>query len=77
MVVGLVLGGICERNLRRAMTLSQGSLSIFFTKPISLLFLALAAIFLLLPVIKSMIARLKETYKAPPSDDDTKKQTQE
>jgi len=62
-IVGLVLGGICERNLRRAMAMSQGSLSIFFEKPISVLFLALSAVFLLLPLMKKLVAWMKANVR--------------
>lgn len=47
MVLGLVLGATVERSLRRALTLSQGSWSTFFTRPISAVLL-LAAIFMLI-----------------------------
>ena len=41
-LLGIVLGPLAEDNFRRAMLLSDGSLSIFVTRPISLLFLAVA-----------------------------------
>lgn len=66
-IVGLVLGGICERNLRRAMAMSQGSLSIFFEKPISVLFLVLAAVFLFLPLLKKLFANIKESARRKPT----------
>lgn len=39
LVIGFILGPMAETNLRRALMLSQGSVSPFFTKPISLLFI--------------------------------------
>jgi TctA family transporter len=45
-VLALVLGPLLEENLRQSLVLSGGKISIFFTQPISLLFL-LITIFLL------------------------------
>ena len=41
-LLGIVLGPLAEDNFRRAIVLSDGSLSIFVTRPISLLFLVIA-----------------------------------
>ena len=38
-VVGLILGPLAEQQFRRALSISQGDLSVFFTHPISLLLL--------------------------------------
>ena len=50
LVLALILGPMAESNLRRALALSEGSLATFVTRPISLLFLALAALTLLWPL---------------------------
>ncbi len=52
-ILGLVLGPVLEENLRRALMLSRGNLSIFVTRPISLALLILAAV---LVVVLSMPA---------------------
>ncbi|MDP6896825.1 MAG: tripartite tricarboxylate transporter permease, partial [Rhodospirillales bacterium] len=44
MLLALVLGRSLEENLRVALTSSKGDISIFFTSPISLTFLCLAAL---------------------------------
>ncbi|MDI6600490.1 MAG: tripartite tricarboxylate transporter permease [Thermoanaerobacteraceae bacterium] len=44
LVLALILGSDTEQYFRRAMGISHGSLSIFFTKPISLVFLILAVV---------------------------------
>ena len=44
LLLGLILGPIAEVNLKRALTISDGSVSIFFTSPISLLFILLTII---------------------------------
>jgi putative tricarboxylic transport membrane protein len=43
LVLALILGGAFEQNLRNSMVLSDGSISIFFQKPISVVFLVFAA----------------------------------
>jgi TctA family transporter len=43
LILGFVLGPMMEENLRRAMLLSRGDPSVFFTRPLSLAFLILAA----------------------------------
>ncbi|MEO7403074.1 MAG: tripartite tricarboxylate transporter permease [Burkholderiales bacterium] len=54
LVLGIVLGDLLEKNLRRGLVLSDGDLSPFFTRPISLgLFLVIAAVVIAkLPVVK-------------------------
>lgn len=42
LILGMVLGSMVEQNFRRAMTLSTDSFPIFFTRPISIIFLTLA-----------------------------------
>lgn len=39
LIIGFILGGMTEENLRRALQASEGSISVFFTRPISLAFL--------------------------------------
>lgn len=46
-VLGLVLGPLAEKEFRRSMEMSNGSLSIFVTRPICAVLLALAALSLL------------------------------
>src|SRR5215212_5385765 len=59
-VLGLVLGPLLDKSLRRGLVLSDGSLAPFFTRPISLAF-AVVTIFTMLlyvPVFKSMVRRV-------------------
>lgn len=51
LVLGLVLGPMVENNLRRALTISNGDFSVFFTRPISLVFLIITFLWLLIPFI--------------------------
>ena len=48
-VLGLVLGPMIENNLRRALTISNGDYSVFFTRPISLVFLLITVLWLVVP----------------------------
>ena len=52
LVLALVLGRLAEDSLRRALTISGGNLSIFFTRPISALFITAAILAYLTPVIR-------------------------
>ncbi len=48
-VIGLILGPLAESQFRRALAISQGDPSVFFTHPISATFLALTATLVLVP----------------------------
>jgi putative tricarboxylic transport membrane protein len=50
-VVGLILGPMAEQQLRRALAISQGDVTVLLTSPISATLLALSAIALFLPMI--------------------------
>ena len=52
LVLGLVLGRLAENSLRQALTITGGSFSIFFTRPISALFIIAAILAYLTPVIR-------------------------
>ena len=56
LVIGLVLGKLCESNLRRALIVSKGSWATFFTSPISLFFILLSLFMLFFPYIKKKLA---------------------
>jgi putative tricarboxylic transport membrane protein len=50
-VIGLILGPMAETQLRRALSISQGDLSVFLTRPISAGFLAFTALLVIAPII--------------------------
>ena len=50
-IVGMILGPVAEQQLRRALSISQGDLSIFLTKPISASILLLTVVLLVGPLI--------------------------
>ncbi|WP_126428593.1 tripartite tricarboxylate transporter permease [Brevibacillus marinus] len=51
LVLSLVLGPMIENNMRRALTISNGDFTVFLTEPLSLIFLIIAALWMLIPVI--------------------------
>ena len=57
LVLALVLGPMIENNLRRALTISNGDFMIFFTKPLSLILLIVAAAWLLIPLLLKLKGR--------------------
>ncbi|WP_042143561.1 tripartite tricarboxylate transporter permease [Paucisalibacillus sp. EB02] len=66
MLLGIVLGPIAETSFRQALAISDGSYMIFLTKPISLVFIVLAVLSILLPIIKVLISKshLNKTQKS-------------
>jgi len=66
LILGMVLGPIAEANLRRALLQSGNDISVFVRRPISAIFLLLAAIGLLLPAIKKGIGILRKAPEANP-----------
>ena len=50
-IIGMILGPLAEQEFRRAMTIAQGDLTVFATRPLAAGLLALAAVALLAPII--------------------------
>ncbi|XEC95646.1 tripartite tricarboxylate transporter permease [Paenibacillus tarimensis] len=51
LVLGLVLGPMIENNMRRALTISNGDFMIFLQKPVSLVFLIIAFLWMVVPLL--------------------------
>lgn len=62
-VIGIILGPMAESNLRRALTMSQGDLSILYARPVTATFLAIALLTLLLPIIGPAAKQLWKKLK--------------
>jgi putative tricarboxylic transport membrane protein len=63
LILAFVLGPMLEGNLRQALILSHGSFSIFVQRPISLICLLVACIFLFMPLIstfRTLKTRIRE-----------------
>jgi len=59
MLLAYVLAPMLEKNIRQAFITSGGEVSIFFTRPISLVFMIVFFIFLLFPIVKVILNRIK------------------
>jgi len=59
LVVALVLGDSAEKALRQSLIMSDAAVSIFFTRPIAAVLMALAVVFLLLPLFQAAFRRLR------------------
>jgi putative tricarboxylic transport membrane protein len=63
LILALVLGPMMESNLRLSLLLSQGDVSVFITKPISAVFIAVSTLLIastLIPSIRTKRKKLKE-----------------
>ena len=56
-ILGMILSSMIESNLRRALIISHGSFSIFFTRPITLVILALTIMTFFWPSLRAAIKR--------------------
>jgi putative tricarboxylic transport membrane protein len=56
-IIGLILGPLAEQQFRRAVAISQGDLTVFFTRPISATILAAALAALVLPPVVAHLQR--------------------
>jgi putative tricarboxylic transport membrane protein len=56
-IIGMILGPLAEAQFRRAMTISNGDWTVFFTHPLSLFLLTLAALGMFGPMIWSYYDR--------------------
>ena len=65
LVLGLVLGQMCEKNMRNAVTLAKGDLvAAFVTKPITIVLLTACVLMFAWPIVRPMIQKRKEKKNA-------------
>ncbi|MGE8205485.1 tripartite tricarboxylate transporter permease [Heyndrickxia sp. NPDC080065] len=62
LLLAFILGGMMEQSFRQSLTISNGSLAIFFTNPISCVLLIIAFLVFLLPIFKSLKKKKKDNY---------------
>jgi putative tricarboxylic transport membrane protein len=62
LILGFILGPLLEQGLRQTLSLSGGSLSIFASRPIALVFIVLTAV---LPLISFILAGLRRKSLSP------------
>lgn len=58
-ILGVILGPLMEAQFRRALQVSEGDPTVFFTRPLSLGILLLALVALILPYIPALLNRLR------------------
>ena len=63
LLLGFVLGPLMEENLRRALLLSRGDPTVFFTRPLSASMLAVAAGLLLLIVLPNFRKKREDVFQ--------------
>jgi putative tricarboxylic transport membrane protein len=63
-VIGLILGPLAESQFRRALAISQGDPSVFFTHPISASLLALTAALVVVPWIVRVLRERRGRARA-------------
>ena len=63
MLLGFILGPLMEENLRRALLISRGDPTVFFTRPISLTFLLLAAASLLVIILPAVRKKRDQAFE--------------
>ncbi len=56
-IIGMILGPLAEQNFRQAMTISQGDMSVLFTRPLSLTLLLLSVLALIGPQMWRLLRR--------------------
>jgi TctA family transporter len=62
MLLGFVLGKLMEEYLRRAMTISRGDWTVFFTRPLSLSLLIVAGILLVIVFLPAIAKKREEAF---------------
>jgi putative tricarboxylic transport membrane protein len=67
LVLALVLGDMSENALRQSLIMSQGSLAIFFTRPIAGVIMAVAVFFFALPALTPWWRRRRGAPPRPPA----------
>ncbi len=63
LLLGFVLGKLMEEYLRRALTISRGDATVFFTRPLSLVLLIIAAILLVLVFSPKLAKKRQEAFQ--------------
>lgn len=62
LLLGLILGPMMEENLRRALLLSRGDWSVFVSRPLSAVLLAMAALLLIVVLMPSIKKKREEAF---------------
>ena len=71
LVLALVLGDMAENALRQSLIMSQGTLTIFFNRPIAGVITTVAILFFMMPIINPWWRRLRGLPAAAPAPRET------
>jgi putative tricarboxylic transport membrane protein len=69
MILGVILGPMLEAQFRRALQISQGDLTVFFTRPISAILLLTAVAALVLPYLPALFGHGRRLVFGSGSED--------
>ncbi|GGA94492.1 hypothetical protein GCM10011491_23460 [Brucella endophytica] len=58
-IIGMILGPFAEQQVRRAMTISQGDMTVFFTRPNSATLITLSVLALVVPLVLVLLRNRK------------------
>ncbi len=67
-ILGILLGELMEKNLRRAMNISDGDWSVLYSSPLAASFLAIAIIGFVLPILIARFVRPKQLVEKEQGD---------
>jgi len=59
MLLGFILGGIMENNLGRALTVTDGSFSFLWERPLTLVITSIAVLVLVLPLLSALLGKVR------------------
>lgn len=65
LLLGFILGGLMEENLRRALLVSDSSFAFLWQRPVTLALLIVTATLLTLPALRAVSARLRRAPRRP------------
>jgi TctA family transporter len=65
LILAFVLGPLMEENLRRALLISRGDPTVFFTRPISAVFLGLTILLLVVMILPAIRKKREVVYQEP------------
>jgi len=68
-IIGIILGPMAETNFRRALVMSDGEFSIFWTSPVCATFLVIAVLTLLLPIFGPKISAWRKARRGDTNSD--------
>ena len=64
LILGLVLGPICEKGFRKQLIISRGDWTVFFTRPLCLVIIVVSVVSFAMPFIRSYRKAKRESQEA-------------